>query len=205
MEDPVSQPKSQHRHLHLVDSAPGASASAKAAERDGDGSETLEQAYLQHYEELKAFLHRRTGNPQAADELAHDLWIQISTRKNDAPVDNPDAWLRRVAINLAINWLKRNAYRSGFYDRDIDAAGLLEDRADIERALHARRGLEHLQQLIDELPPRRRAVFLLYRGQGLSLRETAQELGISVKTVKAQMTEALKFLRHRMNDAGLWP
>ncbi len=81
----------------------------------------------------------------------------------------------------------------------------MEDAVDMERTLHARRGVEYLRQLIDEMPPRRRAVFLLYRARGLSLRETADELGISIKTVKAQMTEALRVLREKMSEAGLWP
>ena len=168
-------------------------------------SETLGQAYIRQYDRMRSFLLRRTGDPQVAQELAQDVWLQIAPRADDPSIENPDAWLRRVAINLAINWLKSNSFRTGLLRHDIELADLMDDAVDMEHALHARRGVEYLSQLIDELPPRRRAVFLLYRARGLSLRETADELGISVKTVKAQMTEALKTLREKMSEAGLWP
>lgn len=168
-------------------------------------SETLGQAYIRQYDRMRAFLLRRTGDRQVAEELAHDVWVQIAPRADDRTIDNPDAWLRRVAANLAINWLKANAFRTHLLRHDIDPGEVAENGVDMVRTLHARHGVEYLGELIDELPPRRRAVFLLYRAQGFSLRETADELGISVKTVKVQMTEALRVLRRRMEEAGLWP
>lgn len=168
-------------------------------------SETLGQAYIRQYDRMRAFLLRRTGDRQVAEELAHDVWVQIAPRAEDPMIENPDAWLRRVAVNLAINWLKANSYRAGMLRHDVELAEVAEDGVEMERTLHARRGVDYLTRLVDELPPRRRAVFLLYRGRGLSLSETAEELGISVKTVKVQMTEALRVLRKRMEEAGLWP
>ncbi len=160
---------------------------------------------IRQYDQMRAFLLRRTGDHQAAEELAQDVWLQIAARAEDHSIDNPDAWLRRVAVNLAINWLKANGFRTRLLRHDVEMGDVAEDAAGVERTLHARRGVDYLRQLVDEMPPRRRAVFLLYRARGLSLRETADELGISVKTVKAQMTEALRTLRERMSEAGLWP
>ncbi len=61
---------------------------------------------------MRGFLLRRTGDPQVAQELAQDVWLQIAPRSDDRSIDNPDAWLRRVAVNLAINWLKSNGFRT---------------------------------------------------------------------------------------------
>jgi RNA polymerase sigma factor (sigma-70 family) len=183
----------------------GAAQAASDDLRPEAPSETLGQAYVRQYERTRAFLLRRTGDRQVAEELAHDVWVQIAPRAEDPTIENPDAWLRRVAVNVAINWLKANAYRAGMLRHDIELDDVAEDGIDMERTLHARRGIEYLTRLVDELPPRRRAVFLLYRGRGLSLNETAEEMGISVKTVKVQMTEALRVLRQRMAEAGLWP
>ena len=53
---------------------------------------------------------------------------------------------------------------------------------------------------IDELPERCREVFLLSKHDGLSNEEIAEELGISIKTVKNQMTKAFSRLREALSD-----
>jgi RNA polymerase sigma factor (sigma-70 family) len=172
-------------------------------------SETLGQVYIRQYDEMLEFLLRRTGDMQVSQELAQDVWIRISAQLDDASIENPHAWLRRIAVNLAINWLKANRFRTGMLASEFDLSEIADrvgdGQPDLDRIVHGRRGLDYMCELIDQLPPRRRAVFLLYRERGLSLRETADELGISIKTAKGQMTEALKFLRQKMSDAGLWP
>lgn len=49
---------------------------------------------------------------------------------------------------------------------------------------------------LTQLPAKRRQIFAMSRQQGLSNAKIAEELNISIKTVEAQMTQALRFLRH---------
>lgn len=53
---------------------------------------------------------------------------------------------------------------------------------------------------IDELPPKCREIFLLSKRDGLSNDEIAEELGISIKTVKNQMTKAFSRLREALSS-----
>ena len=53
---------------------------------------------------------------------------------------------------------------------------------------------------IDELPPKCREVFLLSKRDGLSNEEIAEEMGISIKTVKNQMTKAFSRLRESLSS-----
>ena len=55
---------------------------------------------------------------------------------------------------------------------------------------------------LEQLPPKRREIFILSRQQGLSYPEIAQQLNLSVKTVEAQMTHALMFLRDYFQTHG---
>jgi RNA polymerase sigma-70 factor (ECF subfamily) len=168
-------------------------------------SETLGQAYVRRYAEMREFLRGRTGDSEAADELIQSVWIAISPRADDAGIDNPDAWLQRVVTNLALNWLKKNRFRARLFDHDDDF-DRHEDgapRQDIQA--QDRQSMRYLSQLLDELPPQRREVFLLYRGEGLSLQETADRLGIGIRTVTTQLQRTMSFLRKRMREADLWP
>ena len=62
--------------------------------------------------------------------------------------------------------------------------------------------VEKIEKSIAELPQRRREIFVLSREKGLKYREIADELGISIKTVEAQMGQALKDLRDSLKNTG---
>ena len=60
-----------------------------------------------------------------------------------------------------------------------------------------------LDSIIDQLPPKRKEIFLLNRFQGLTYKEIAEKLQISENTVDTQMRKALEFLRNEYKDAYL--
>ena len=57
-----------------------------------------------------------------------------------------------------------------------------------------------IDEAIESMPPERKKVFLLSRYEGLKYKEIAEKLGISIKTVEAQMGKALKFLREELKE-----
>lgn len=57
------------------------------------------------------------------------------------------------------------------------------------------------QQALQALPPKRKEIFLLSRHGGLTNRQIAEQLGISIKTVESQMTAALAFLKNFFSRA----
>lgn len=57
----------------------------------------------------------------------------------------------------------------------------------------------YVNELVSQLPERRRLIFIKSRFEGLSVKEIAKELNISHKTVENQLTDALKFLRTNLN------
>ncbi|MEL7587995.1 MAG: sigma-70 family RNA polymerase sigma factor [Prolixibacteraceae bacterium] len=58
-------------------------------------------------------------------------------------------------------------------------------------------------QIIDRFPEKRREIFKLSREHGLSNKEIANQLNISVKTVEGHMTAALKVLREKLAGSTL--
>ncbi|MEY3576969.1 MAG: hypothetical protein RL394_552 [Bacteroidota bacterium] len=57
------------------------------------------------------------------------------------------------------------------------------------------------QQALQGLPPKRKEIFLLSRHGGLTNKQIAAQLGISIKTVESQMTAALSFLKNFFSHA----
>jgi RNA polymerase sigma-70 factor (ECF subfamily) len=173
--------------------------------RDAADALTLARWLESRVAEMREFLRGRVGDREVADELIQSAWVAISSRADDRSIDNPDAWLQRVVTNLALNWLKSSRFRSRIVHGDEDLSRF-EDAAPLQDELaEHRQSMHYLAELLDELPPHRRQVFLLYRGEGLSLQETADRLGISIKTVTTQLQRTMIFLRKRMREADLWP
>jgi RNA polymerase sigma factor (sigma-70 family) len=168
-------------------------------------SETLGQAFVRSYDTTKAFLRKRTGDPQIAEELTQEIWLVIAERAEDPTIVDPEAWLRRVTVNLSTDWLRQNRFRSQFVEAMPDLPDVEDNTPDQHRIVDGRQRMSCMDRILDEMPPRRRAAFLLYRGRGLTAQQTADELGISVMTARTQIRDALTFLRQRMIDAGLWP
>ena len=68
----------------------------------------------------------------------------------------------------------------------------------VEEKVHYNQVLEKVEQLVEELPPKRKEVYKLSREKGLSSREISKELQISEKTVKNQLTKSLAYLKVRL-------
>jgi RNA polymerase sigma factor (sigma-70 family) len=168
-------------------------------------SANLAQAYERRRERLRLFFVRRTGNQETAEDLLQELWLSIAKDFGVREPDEPDRWVQRVAVNLAINWVRREQFRAQFLAPNEDGLDIADAAPSVDRQIQAYESLEYLRDLLDELPPRRRKAFLLYRSEGLTLKETAKQMGVSASAARKQIAGALAFLRDRMSEAGLWP
>lgn len=160
----------------------------------------LAAALASHYEEIKAFILRKVGCADLAADVTQDAWVKMATTPPGEPVDNPRAYLYRVAGNLASDRLRQAALRARL-NADVPpegdgAAGLTPERVAAGRQEYA-----VLLAAVEELPEKCRAAFLLYRGRGLSMREVAEALDISPKTVEKHVARAMLHCRARLAAA----
>jgi len=140
-------------------------------------------AFFQRYHvELSRFAYLMTGEPDAADDLAADALTEVWRhweRVNAA--DSPIAYARGVLANLVRDRIRRLGRErrglariaAGWRDREPAHQGDVPAVLDVREALR-------------QMPYSRRACVVLRHGFGLSERETAAVLNISVGTVKSQ-------------------
>lgn len=169
---------------------------------------SLAQAVEVYYEELRRFILSRTGSAALAEDIVQETWIRAA---RTALPENPRAYLYRMASNLAVDHLRKTSAR-----QKIETADVFDDPANREVLLHtvssstpapeeqaaAREEFAILCNAIDELPDKCRTVFLLYRARGLSMKEIAEKLGLSPKTVENHIARALLHCRKRMREIG---
>ncbi len=162
---------------------------------------TLAQAVETYYEELKAFIARRTGSAGTAADVVQETWLRAAVTEPAAPIVNPRAYLYRMASHIAVDHLRRDAGQAASLRDAPGLETLVDPHPNPEEAAIARQELALLAQAVQELPDKCRMVFVLYRGQGLSMRQVAETMGISEKTVEKHIARAMLHCRRRLRRA----
>jgi RNA polymerase sigma factor (sigma-70 family) len=138
-------------------------------------------------------LFARNGLAEDSADLLHEAFRRmiLAVRRLGGDVESPEAYLHRIAQNLARE--HGRATERQFIDiDDLEIAG-----ADSLAQLEARDRIDRIEAILATLPPRTREIFLMHRLDGLSYGEIATRMGIGVKGVEKQMAKALFALRRR--------
>lgn len=159
----------------------------------------LASVYLERRDDMRRFFLARVGGRGDAEDLVQDLYLKVQA-VTDATIENPSAYLYRLASNLMLDRLRR-AKRSGARESEWRrthhaSVGALDvaDLPDAESATIARQRLEKLSSALETLAPLTQRVFRLHKFEGLTHAETAQRLGISRSAVEKHVSLALGHL-----------
>ena len=155
-------------------------------------------SFRDNYQDLLRFLTRRTGDAERAAVLAQNTYLRLATVQSTLEIENPRAFVYRVAGNLAIDALRRE----GRLAPDLTFLEAGEAAADgtpsPEASVLARDRLRQLEEALDELPAKARTALLLNRVEGRPFAEIAGELGVSESMVAKYIARALRHCRDRL-------
>lgn len=164
----------------------------------GNDRTSLVRLLVSHYSELTRHLSRRLGSPQCASDVVHDTYLRLQGLKAVPDMDNPRAYLFRMADNLAIDRLRAQGREGRRRDGEEVLAVQPSETPDAEASADYRQRLRLLARAVDELPPRCREVFLMHKMDGLGHAEIARRLGISRSAVEKHVMRALAHCRDRL-------
>ena len=151
-------------------------------ERTDDG---FEAAFDELYPRAFRLARRMLGDTAAAEDVAAEALARAYARwPKVSALPYRDGWLLRVAANLAIDRMRRRPV-----EVLAEPAPQFEDGVDLRLALNA--------ALLTLAPRQRQAIALRYLA-GLSDREVAEAMGISLGSVKTHIHRGIAGLRSRM-------
>jgi RNA polymerase sigma factor (sigma-70 family) len=160
--------------------------------------ESIWSHYLRQRHALVRFLRRRTRDPDLAEDLAQETWLRVSHGATSAAIENPRAYLFRIASNLATDHLRAEARRL-LSDEELDALlSVPDDGPGPEAVAIGRSQLRLIADALAELPVRRRRILLMSRVEGRPHRAIAEHFCVSVRTVEFEIVRALTHCRARM-------
>ena len=144
---------------------------------------------------LFAYLMRRTGDRSLTEDLVQQTFLRIHLNRgrfHDGAEVLP--WAYAIAHRLLVDSWRRRGRTSP------PAADETKPRPD--EVLEARAIARRIDQELDRMPEKQRCAFELLKLEGLSLREAADSLGITVTAVKLRAHRAYAALRHVLGDTA---
>ena len=141
------------------------------------------------------------GDYACAEDLVQDAWLRIQTVERNRPITEPVGYFYRTVRNLALD-VYRTRKRS---DRQSVEALIDEGRQPAsdtpspETTTVARSDLQRLIDSLDELPERTRRAVILYKVEGLKLREVAERLNVSVALAQTLVVDGVEHCALRLS------
>ena len=146
---------------------------------------------------LYAFALSITHDFFAAEEITQLVFLKVWEKRGQIKEYlSFKSFLFSVTYHETISWLRKEKSEKMRIDKFVRRSGFQTNETEQTVEYRNIEGLAN--QLICEMPEKRKEIFILSREQGFSNKEIAEKLGISIKTVENQMTSALKYLREKL-------
>lgn len=149
--------------------------------------------YRSEYHRLMGYFVPRVGRDEAAD-LVQEVFVRLMRRGPLIAIENPQAYLTRIAQNLLIDRTRQKC-RNNVVLCPIDDDSEPAIEAEQTWQLEATDLLRTYSRSVGAMTPKTRRVFLMHRHRGLSYRQIADQLSLSVPAVEYHMIKALKQCR----------
>lgn len=158
----------------------------------------FEQIFRTYYADLCKFCMKYVRDEQVAEEVVQEVFINIWERRSNLTITTSiKSYLFTAIRNRSFNYLKLQLPKEQ-KKVDLEGIGFLEaDNREQEMIMDELR--HHVHAAIEALPNKCQIIFNLSRNAGMTYKEIAEELDISVKTVENQIGLALKKLRENLN------
>lgn len=163
-----------------------------------DSQKAFEEVFRKYSKELYVYSLQFTKSAEEAEEIVHDVFIRLwDNRDKLQSVDSLRPLLFRMSKHLLINAF-RARINSPVFEEYVEVNDCR--RSEGNSLLEYEELVSQIQHNIQLLPRQQRLIVEKAKFEELSPLEIAKELGISVQTVRNQLTSGLKRLRELLSD-----
>jgi len=153
------------------------------------------------FSRVKAALMRRGRSEQDADDFVQDAYVRMASYGQTHPVEQPEAFLMKTALNLSIDAHRLSVTRGE--QVVLEDVVLLDGQPGVEDVLLSRERLARLSECISALDDQTREILLASRIEGLTYEEIGRRHGMSINTVHKLIAKALLLVAGKMQ--GWYP
>ena len=161
--------------------------------KNGDHA-AFEIIFEQYSKPLFQFSLSYLKSEEAAEDIVQEVFFKIWNNRSGIKTDTSfQSYLFTITLNAVRKYFNQLSRLNELKHQILfDSSGLnpdFDDRTDYQSML------DKLDELIHQMPEKRREVFIKKKIEEKSLKEISEELGITTKTVEYHITEAMRFLK----------
>lgn len=164
----------------------------RVAQGDEEAFNTLFHAYVPR---LHSLIMKVTRSEGVAKDIIQEVFLYLwIDRESLAEVAVPQNWIFKMAYNRSYTWLARQASRNRKYN-EFKQQNPAEGDDSLEHTVFLNETARLIREATVLLPEQARKIFQLSRETGLKAAEVAEQLGISVQTVRNSLVRSVKFVK----------
>lgn len=156
--------------------------------------------YNKYWSKLYLSAYNILRNRQISEDIIQEIFVALWLKRSTSRIDNLNNYLFTAVRFQVFKSIRDGKGRAGLFEQ-IEQ---LNASCDIESMLFEKEVAKRLDENIALLPEKCREIFILSRKKHLSVKEIAEQLNISPKTIENQIGIALRRLRSNMGDLLFW-
>jgi len=137
------------------------------------------------------------GDRYAAEEIVQSVFVKLwEVREQIQPEKSVLSYLSVIAKNMLLNRFQRQTIEFVYQEYILQEESPFDTPT--EKELDRKWLEDFIDELIDQLPPSRKRIFILSRKDDLSTKQIAAMMHISVSTVETQLSLATRYMRRQL-------
>ena len=145
-------------------------------------------------ERVERFLRTKLANPADAQDLAQEAYLRLLRVKDAKLIEDPVAYLFRIARNLVGELYTKLPPPSD----SVDDVELADNHADVEAEAEREQQMARLEKVLEHVHPKCRAAIIMKQRDGMTVDEIAAALELSRGMVKKHLAQGLARCRARL-------
>lgn len=166
--------------------------------KSGD-KKIFEEVYRLYFSPLCFYCVRYVGDMEEAKEIVQSIFLNLWLKRNEIEINTSiKSYLYKAVQNLSLNQLQQQKTKQKYMIRKAHFPKQNSENGELKMEEEELRN--EIRKAILGMPDKRREIFELSRFENLKYAQIAERLTISVKTVEAQMSKSLKYLRKVLKE-----
>ncbi|HJP49813.1 MAG TPA: sigma-70 family RNA polymerase sigma factor [Pseudomonadales bacterium] len=168
------------------------------------GAEKLEEnqlleVYVSCRDALVRSVLKMRARQEDVDDILQETYLRTLHANDKKPITSLKGYLFRVSRNLV---LEKLSHRSREITMEINDALPRVNEISVDRALHYKQKLEMFNDALRSLPEQKRSAILLRKFYGLSYREIARKMNVSIGSVEKYVSSGIKQCKRNLSSMG---
>lgn len=153
----------------------------------------FEKAYAEYGEKLLYYIYSKTGDKRHSEDMLQDVFVEF-WNKIDQVDTTVYGFIFQITKYQIFNYFRSKQIRNKYI---LHFSNFLSEINSVtpQKYLEAKEIMEQIEQIVEQMPPQCRKVFIMSRFEYKTNEQIAQDLQISKRTVENYITKALAFIR----------